>query len=485
PLSELSRTITPSKHRKLSPEVTTFHKILERDMKLHDPSSYTFSANQKDLQAVVEKEALKKELKGGKEPLYLKYCRKFGIQWEPYSDVGHMRYNPEAALLFDLVSDYARALVNSIGIPVFHVRGTNLFDLSVPAVREHADLYGGRLYQVDIDEKSYVLRYAACHQQFAMVKDWILSYKDLPMGAFEIADSYRMEQDGELLLCFRLRKLHMPDLHIFCKDIDEAERVSLDVHKKIYAEIQKLGLDYVSLYNTTERYFKEHPDFFKNLLEIERKPVLVNFVPDRYYWTINIEYNIVDELQRPREIGTFQIDVGNAKRFDITYTNEKGAKLYPPIVHTALIGTIERYLFAVFDAVAKDELAGKPTILPLWLSPTQVRLVPISKQFFAFADKVADLLENADIRVDLDDIEETLSKKIRRAETSWIPFVAVVGKKEEATEKMAVRIRQNGENRELTLEEIIAQVKKETGGYPRRPLPFPRYLSRRPGYKTD
>jgi threonyl-tRNA synthetase len=95
------------------------------------------------------------------------------------------------------------------------------------------------MYVVNSEDRQLVLRYAACFQQFAMIKDWQLSYKNFPFGAFEVADSYRFEQSGELLLGFRLRKFLMPDLHIFCKDIEEAKQQFLVLHEKIHSEMEK------------------------------------------------------------------------------------------------------------------------------------------------------------------------------------------------------------------------------------------------------
>jgi len=491
PLSELSRTITPVKEAEAPPPPTaTVYKILTPDMVLHDPAEWYEASAQsltktgEDFRSLVEKEALKRELAGGREPRYLRYCRKFGVEWEPYSDLGHMRYGPEATLILDLISDYSNALVNTLGIPVFKVRGTNLFNLAIPAVKEHAALFGGRLYQLKVENKNFVLRYAACHQQFAMIKDWIISYRDLPFGAYEVADSYRLEQEGELLLGFRVRKLHMPDLHIFCRDLEEAQEYALAVHRKIYEEVRKLGRDYVSIYNTTESYFQQHRDYFKRLLDVEGKPVLLNFVPERYYWVLNIEYNIIDELNRPREIGTFQIDVGNAKRFGITYTDEKGNSQYPIIIHTALIGTLERYLFAIFDSIANEEAAGRPTMLPLWLSPTQARVVPVSQEQLGLAEEALRKLEREGVRVDLDDTSETLSKKIRKAETNWVPYTVVVGEKEAASGKLDVRIRATGERKQMTPQELVEEVRRKTAGYPWRPLAVPSLLSRRPIYQS-
>src|SRR2546427_8457109 len=109
-----------------------------------------------------------------------------------------------------------------------------MFDVDVKPIREHLQLFGSRAYELDVDERTFVLRYAACFQQFSMVKDWTLSYKTLPFGTFEVADSYRMEQSGELLLSFRLRKFLMPDLHIYLNSVAETIRVGVKIHRTTY-----------------------------------------------------------------------------------------------------------------------------------------------------------------------------------------------------------------------------------------------------------
>ena len=485
PLAELSRTITAEKKPEERAPIQTEYVIMNLKGSLYRPDEYTYLKGEEEFKTLVEKEAMKKGLTGGGEPRFIDYCRKFGIDWEPYSDVGHMRYGPEATLLFDLVADYSWSIANLVGVPVLQVRGTNMFDLSVRAVKEHADLFGARLYKIDLDEKSFVMRYAACHQQFAMVKDWTISYRNVPFGTFEVADSYRLEQSGELLLCFRVRKLHMPDLHIYCRDLESSKDVSISTHKVIYQEIAKLGRDYVSVYNTTRSFFEGNKQYFVELAKLERKPILLNFVPEGvYYWVLNIEYHIVDELDRPREIATFQIDVGNAKRFDISYVDQNGAKQYPPIIHTALIGTVERYIFTILDACAKMEQQGKKPRLPLWLAPTQVRIIPVTSRFLPYADELAKRLNHGRVRADVDDSDETVEKRVRDAEILWIPYIIVVGAREKAAEKLPVRVRATGDQRKMTLEQVMSEIAKETAGYPFRPLTLPVHVSTRPGYQA-
>jgi len=483
PLSELSRTIRPEQAKAEATPVKTYYKILALDGNLYDPEEYEFKAGEEEFRVLVEKEALKKGLAGG-EPRFLEYCRKFGIEWEDFSDQGHMRYNPEGVMIFDLISEYAWTAVNSVGLPILQVKGTNMFDLSIPAVREHAELFGSRLYRVDLENKSFVLRYAACHQQFAAVRNWSLSHRNLPFGTFEVADAYRLEQSGELLLSFRLRKLHMPDCHVYCKDLEEAKEITLKLHEKIYEEIKRVGRDYVSVYNITESFLGSNKDYVMQLVKRERKSVLLNFVPESvYYWVLNIEYHIIDDIERPREIATVQIDIGNAKRFGIAYVDEKSEKRFPPILHTAVIGSVERYLFTLFDNCARVEKGGGKPSLPLWLSPSQVRLIPVKPEFTAFCSEIARKLADLHIRADIDDRDETVDRRVRDAELSWVPYIGVVGKREMASDTLTIRRRSDDKQYQSTLAELSDEMRKLCEGYPTMPLKLPVHLSKRPGYK--
>jgi len=483
PLSELSRTIRPSQAKPEPPPIKTYYKVLALDGKLYDPTEYQFKPGEDEFRVLVEKEALKKGLSGG-EPRFLEYCKKFGIEWEDFSDQGHMRYSPEGVMLFDLISEYSWDAVTSIGLPILQVKGTNLFDLSVPAVKEHADLFGSRLYKIEAENKSFVMRYAACHQQFAAVRNWSLSYRHLPFGTFEVADSYRLEQSGELLLAFRLRKLHMPDCHIYCKNLEESKAVTLKLHNKIYEEIGKLDRDYVSVYNITESFLNANKEYVMELVTRERKAVLLNFVPEGiYYWVLNIEYHIIDELERPREIATFQIDIGNAKRFNISFVDDKGQKTYPTIIHTAVIGSIERYLFTILDKCAILESKGIKPSLPMWLSPTQVRFIPVKPDLVQYTKTVAEELSRHQVRADIDDRDESLDKRVREAERNWIPYIVIVGQREVSAKSYSIRRRHDGAKYVATVDELANEIRELTKEYPKPSLKLPNLISKRPGYK--
>jgi len=486
PLSELSRTVTSQQQtRQVSAQIKSENMVMDEKGDLLSPETFQYGPGMKGFESLVEKEALKKGLTGG-EPRFLEYARRFGIEWESYADLGQMRFGPESDMIIQLLSDYANQVIRRIGIPILNVRGTNMFDINVKPIKEHLQLFGSRAYELDVDERTFVLRYAACFQQFSMVKDWTLSYRTLPFGTFEVADSYRMEQSGELLLSFRLRKFLMPDLHIYLKNLNEAIDVGRKVHDRIYEEIRKIHREYVSIYNTTRSFFEHNKDLFIEMARVEKKPLLLNFVPEgHYYWVLNVEYNIIDDLDRPREIGTFQIDVGNAQRFDIHYANEKGEREYPVIIHTAVIGGLERYLFALLDSAVRMERQGKKPMLPVWVSPVHARVIPLSKQMVKNGMTILEKLEEAGIRADLDDRDDTLQSRIRDAELSWVPYIIVFGERELKSEKLSVRVREDGKEIKTSVPELVSRIRSETQGYPSRELTYPKLMSQRPGYKKN
>ncbi len=480
PLSELSKSIEKTKAGEIvRKEIPKEYIILTPEGKIYKPEEFDYTGYD-DLKILVDKEVFGKELPGGENKVN-DYCKKFGFEWEPYSDYGHMRYGPHAAAIMEAVIQYSWGVAQSLGIPVFKVIGTNTFDLSKKPVYEHARLFGDRLYELEVEGKRYVLRYAACHQQFAMLKDWIISYKNLPMGMFEVADSYRLEKRGELNICFRMRKFYMPDLHILTRDLEEAIEISKKVQEKILEEAKKAGREYVALYNITRDFFDKYFNYIVEFVKREGKPVLVALIPGGiYYWVLNVEYHIIDNLKRPREIATFQIDIGNGKRFNITYVDEKDQKHHPIIIHTALIGSIERYIYMIFDTAAQLELSGKTPYIPTWMSPIQVRIIPVSKEYIDYAMNIAKELLARGYRVDVDDRDESLGKKIREAGKEWIPYIVVIGKREVDSNTVNVRFRRTNDQKVMTLDELIRILDEETKGYPKISQTLPIKVSSRP-----
>ncbi len=480
PLSELSKTIKKAKGGEIiRREIKKEFYIVTPDGEVFKPEEFDYS-EYPDLKILVDKEVFGKVLEGG-ENIVNKYCRKFGFEWEPMSDHGHMRYGPHATTIMEALFQYSWQVARSLGIPVFKVIGTNMFDLSEKPVLEHALLFGDRLYELEVEGKKYVMRYAACHQQFAMLRDWIISYKNLPFGMFEVADSYRLEQRGELNLCFRLRKFYMPDLHILTRDLEQAIDASKTVQTKILEEVSKVGRRYVALYNVTSDFFEKYREVLIDFIKRDNYPALVAVIPSGiYYWVLNVEYHIIDNLKRPREIATFQIDIGNGERFNITYTDENGEKKHPVIIHTAILGGIERYIYMVLDTAAQMQLNGKTPYIPTWLSPIQVRIIPIKKEYLDYAKSIAEKLLAKGIRVDIDDREESLGKRIRDAGREWIPYIIVIGEREIKSNTINVRFRRTNDQKIMSVDELIRMIDKEIKDYPRIPQTLPVMISQRP-----
>ena len=493
PLSELSREIKASEkpapgvideRRESFSEHSDRYMILTPDGKEYEIDKYIFKPEEEEFRIMVEKEGAKKGLKTeDKEPEYISICKKYGIAWEPMSDSGHMRYAPNGAFIFDLVADYSYQTLKDLGIPIMPVKGTCMFNLEEKAVSEHAKLFGDRLYSLQVENDEFVLRYAACHQQFAMIKDWVISHKQIPFGAFEIADSYRLEQSGETLLCFRLRRFFMPDLHVFCKDETEAKEWFSKLHLKIFSEVERLNRDYEMLFNfSSEDYYKQNKEWILSLLKAKGKPALLHFYPPgkNYYWTVNIEYMIIDAMKRPREIGTVQIDTGNAKRFEITYTRPDGKKEYPAILHTAVIGGIERYIYMLFDTALKKKSETGRIEIPLWINPEQVRLLTVNERHLPRAKEIASVMERNNIRVGIDDRNESIAKKVREANTDWVGYVIVIGDKEMNSEELSAYVRSQNQSRIMTVDDIIKDIRRQTEGMPFRPMYIPREMTKRP-----
>lgn len=459
--------------------------ICDPEGNLSLPESSASEEHGENFKVVVDKEALKTAHEDIEEPKYLRLCRKFGIEWEPMSDIGHQRFNPESALMFDLISDYAQEAVQSLDLPLFVVKGTNMFDLSQKPVREHAELYGDRLYAIKDEghNKAYVLRYAACHQQFSLVKDWQISHTQLPFGAYELADGYRYEQSGETMLCFRGRRMNLPDCHVFCSNLRSAEDWFLKLHHKIYQVVEEVDRDYEILANfSSADSYMRHKDLLLLIMKSRGKAALLHFYPEgiNYYWTLNIEYLMIDAMRREREIATIQIDIGNAERFGIAYTDKLGESRHPIILHTALTGSVERFMYLMLDSAVMVQENGKSGHLPLWLAPEQVRLLPVSDAYFPQAHKIADQLAKAHIRAGVDDRPETVGRKVRAARKDWVGYDSVIGEREINSSTLNIFGRERNEAKEMSIQQLIEEIKNKMINKPFRTAYFPRSMSKRP-----
>lgn len=421
------------------------------------------------------------------QPPHVQLMRRLEIaDYEEASDPGNMRWPAKGRLIKSLLEQYVTQKVVEYG--GIEVETPIMYDMRHPSLEKYLNRFPARQYILRSEDREYFLRFAACFGQFLMAEDMQISYRHLPFWLYELTRySFRREKSGELAGLRRLRAFTMPDAHAFCRDMEQAKsemkrrmRMSLEV-------VEGAGLsrdDLEMAIRFTREFFEENRDFVFDLVKEFGKPVLAEMWDERFfYFILKWEFNFVDSQRKAAALSTDQIDVENAKQYGITYVDEDGSKKHPIILHCSPSGAIERVIYALLEkAYMVMERGGKP-MLPVWLSPTQVRVIPVSERYLEDAVKLMERLEKENIRVDVDDREESVQKRVREAETEWIPYVIVFGEKEKETGILPVRIRETDEVKPMKLEELTERIRRETGGKPFKPLPLPKLLSRRPTFR--
>jgi threonyl-tRNA synthetase len=284
----------------------------------------------------------------------------------------------------------------------------------------------------------------------------------------------------------RLRAFTMPDVHALCKDLNQAKKEFKRRFKLCRETLDGIGLgskDYELGIRVTEDFFKKNKKFVQSMVKQHEKPALVEMWKDRFfYFILKYELNFVDAMGKASALSTDQIDVENGERYDIRYMDENGREKHPYVLHCSPSGAIERDIYALLEKAHLGIEKGKPPMLPLWLSPTQVRLIPVTEEHVGFAMEKSKQLKRSRIRVDVDDRSESVPKKIRDAEKEWIPYIIVLGDKEVGATQVPVRVREDGKLRRMSLKELSVQIKKQVKGKPYRPLPMPISVQRRPKF---
>jgi len=404
--------------------------------------------------------------------------------YEPGSDPGNMRYYPKGRLVKSLLEEYVTEKVVEYG--GMEVETPVMYDSAHPSLSSYLNRFPARQYMVRSEGKELFLRFSACFGQFLMAKDAELSYRHMPVRLYELTRySFRREKRGELSGLRRLRAFTMPDCHALCADMEQAKEEMVRRLKLSMEVLEGVGLggSYELAIRFTKDFYEQNRDFVHRLVGLVGKPALAEMWEKRFfYFVLKWEFNFIDSLGRASALSTDQIDVENGERFGIKYVDRDNVKRSPIILHNSPSGAIERVMFALLEKAYKDMKEGKVPTLPTWLLPIQARVIPVSGVHLEYARKVMERLDGSGVRVDLDDREETLSKKVRRAEKEWVRYIVVVGEEEVKSGRISVRDRVKREVRRMGVEELIKEVKKEVGGKPFRRLPLPKLLSKRPTF---
>ncbi len=474
-----------SKALKVEEKLKSSWFIMQTDGKIVPVEQFDFSKHA-NLEKFVKYE-IEKVRAVQQVPPHVKLMRRLEIaDYEPGSDSGNFRWYPKGRLIKSLLEQFVTQEVAEYG--AMEVETPVMYDFQHPSLADYLDRFPARQYVLESGEKEFFLRFSACFGQFLMAHDAQFSYRQLPFRIYELTKySFRREKSGELAGLRRLRAFTMPDCHALCADLDQAKKeffLRFELCRKVLDEGLELDKDdYEMAMRFTKDFLEENRDFIVSLAKQMNKPVLVEMWKERFfYFVLKWEFNFVDNLDKASALSTDQIDIENAERYDITYVDEKGEKRHPLILHCSPSGAIERCVYAMLEKAYREQKKGNAPILPLWLSPIQVRVIPVADRFIKDAEKIVDEIEKHCIRVDLDDRPLTLQKKIREAETEWINYVLVIGQKEIDSDTLSVRDRKAREIRKMQLQKFIGEIEEKTKNMPFKLLTLPRRLSERPRF---
>lgn len=463
-------------------KIKSFWYIMSPDGTMTEVDKFNFAKHEK-LEVLAKYEAAKKRAVD-EPPPHVKLMKKMAIaDYEPASDSGNMRFYPNGRLIKSLLERFVTDQVKEYG--GLEVETPIMYDSHHPSMESYFNRFPARQYNINTEGKQLFLRFAACFGQFLMANDFQISYKNMPMKLYELTRySFRREQSGELVGLRRLRAFTMPDCHAFCTDIPQAVeefRKRFDLSRHVLKEVGITESDYEMAIRFTEEFYNENKSHIEELVKKMGKPVLVEMWKERFfYFVLKWEFNYVDDMGKASALSTDQIDVENGMRYGIKYFDENNVPHHPIILHNSPSGAIERVIYALLEKAALDQKQGRKAHLPLWLAPTQVRIIPLKEEFYSHCESLADKLVSQDIRVDIDDRNESVGKRIRESETEWIQYSLVIGEKEIGQPNLSVRDRKTGDVKEISFDAFVEEIKSQTVGKPFTKLNMSRHLSKRP-----
>lgn len=371
---------------------------------------------------------------------------------------------PKGAMLRERLQQFLQKSQTEIGyLPVItpHIGHKNLYVTS-----GHYEKYGKDSFQpikTPQEGEEFFLKPMNCPHHCEIYKTSPRSYKDLPLRLAEFGTVYRYEQHGELHGLTRVRGFTQDDAHLFCmpEQVKEEFKKVIDLVLHVFHSLS--FTDYtaqISLRHKTDRAKYIGTEENWNLAEqsiieaaAEKGLKTVTEYDEAAFYGPKLDFMVRDAIGRKWQLGTIQVDYNLPERFDLTYIGEDNAKHRPVMIHRAPFGSMERFI-----AVLIEHCAGK---FPLWLAPTQVKILPISDKFLPYCGEVLQQLKAADIRAEIDDRNEKIGKKIRDTELEKVPLMLVIGEKEMNEGKVAVRRQGKGDVGVQLISEFIALVNEE------------------------
>lgn len=371
---------------------------------------------------------------------------------------------PKGAMLRDRLEAFLRKVQKKYGyeqVITPHIGNVNLYKTS-----GHFQKYGKDSFQVITtpqEGEEFMLKPMNCPHHCEMYKFKPRSYKDLPVRFAEFGTVYRYEQSGELHGLTRVRGFTQDDAHLFCTP-DQLKEEFKKVIDIIFTIFKALSFEnftaQVSLRdpNNKEKYIGTDENWEKAesaIIEAAAEKGLKTTVElgEAAFYGPKLDFMVKDAIGRKWQLGTIQVDYNLPERFELEYTGADNQKHRPVMIHRAPFGSMERFV-----AVLIEHTGGK---FPLWLTPDQVVVLPISEKYNDYAQKVVNFLNNSDIRTVLDDRNEKIGRKIRDNELKKIPYMLIVGEQEMNENKVSVRRQGEGDKGSMTTEEFAEMINKE------------------------
>ena len=415
------------------------------------------SAKELDEYLVLLEEAKKRDhRKLGKELELFAFSEKVGM--------GLPLWLPKGAMLRERLQQFLQKAQTENGyLPVVtpHIGHKNLYVTS-----GHYEKYGEDSFQpikTPQEGEEFFLKPMNCPHHCEIYKTSPRSYKDLPLRLAEFGTVYRYEQHGELHGLTRVRGFTQDDAHLFCMPGQVKEEFKKVIDLVLYV-FNSLDLtEYtaqISLRHKTDRskYIGSDENWElaeQSIIEAAAEKGLNTVVEygEAAFYGPKLDFMVRDAIGRKWQLGTIQVDYNLPERFDLTYIGEDNAKHRPVMIHRAPFGSLERFI-----ALLIEHCAGK---FPLWLAPTQVKILPISDKFLPYAEIVINQLKNSDIRAEIDDRNEKIGKKIRDTELAKVPYMLVLGEKEVTEEKVSIRRQGKGDAGSASISEFIEMINNE------------------------
>jgi len=367
---------------------------------------------------------------------------------------GLVFYHPKGALLRTIIEDYEKKEHLKRGYEM--VITPHIMDVGLWKTSGHYDYYRENMYTFVAEEKEFVLKPMNCPGHILIYKSKTRSYKDLPIRLFELGTVYRREKAGVLHGLLRVRGFTQDDAHIFCLPEQLSGEIK-GIIDFVFETMKVFGFDTVGIELSTrpEKSIGSDEDWQKatEALEAALKEKGLKYdlhAGEGAFYGPKIDIKLKDALKRTWQCATIQCDFALPKRFNLAYVDDAGKEKQPIMLHRVLLGSLERFIGALIEHYKGE--------LPLWLSPTQVLLIPIKETVLAYAQGVKSKLASQNIRVEMDLRNETLDKKIRNAEINKIPYCLILGDREAKQQQVSVRKKGSGDQGAIALEEFMGNL---------------------------